>query len=60
MADHFVPFDWADPFNIDDQLSDDERMIRDVARDYAQDKLMPRIVDAYMKEETDPLSLIHI
>ncbi len=54
MADHFVPFDWADPFNIDDQLSDDERMIRDVARDYAQDKLMPRIVDAYMKEETDP------
>jgi glutaryl-CoA dehydrogenase len=54
MADHFVPFDWADPFNIDDQLSDDERMIRDVARDYAQDKLMPRVVDAYMKEETDP------
>jgi glutaryl-CoA dehydrogenase len=54
MADHFVPFDWTDPFNIDDQLSDDERMIRDTARAYAQDKLMPRVADAYMKEETDP------
>ena len=54
MADHFVPFDWADPFNIDDQLTDDERMIRDTARAYAQDKLAPRVADAYMKEETDP------
>jgi glutaryl-CoA dehydrogenase len=54
MAESFVPFDWADPFNLDDQLSDDERMIRDSARAYAQDRLMPRVVDAYMNEETDP------
>jgi glutaryl-CoA dehydrogenase len=54
MAESFVPFDWTDPFNLDDQLSDDERMIRDTARAYAQDKLQPRVVDAYMKEETDP------
>jgi glutaryl-CoA dehydrogenase len=54
MADHFVPFDWADPFNLDDQLSDDERMIRDTARAYAQDRLMPRVETAYMNEETDP------
>ncbi|HEX8420386.1 MAG TPA: acyl-CoA dehydrogenase, partial [Sphingomonas sp.] len=40
-------FDWADPFLLDDQLSEDERMIRDSARAYADDKLAPRIVDAF-------------
>ena len=36
-------FDWADPFLLDDQLSEDERMIRDSAKAYADDKLAPRI-----------------
>ena len=47
-------FDWADPFFLDDQLEDDERMIRDSARAYAQDKLAPRIIDAFANETTDP------
>jgi glutaryl-CoA dehydrogenase len=47
-------FDWADPFLLDDQLSEDERMIRDTARAYAQDKLAPRIIDAFQHETTDP------
>ena len=46
-------FDWEDPFLLDQQLSDDERMIRDTARAYAQDKLQPRIVDAYQNETVD-------
>jgi glutaryl-CoA dehydrogenase len=47
-------FDWADPFLLDDQLTEDERMIADTARAYAQDKLLPRVVDAYAHERTDP------
>ncbi len=47
-------FDWADPFLLDDQLSEDERMIRDTARAYAQDRLAPRIVEAFQHEHTDP------
>ncbi|MEG3122875.1 acyl-CoA dehydrogenase [Sphingomonas sp. GB1N7] len=46
-------FDWADPFLFDDQLEDDERMIRDTARAYAQEKLAPRIIDAFANETTD-------
>ncbi len=47
-------FVWEDPFLIEDQLSDDERMIRDTARDFARDRLLPGIVEAYAKETTDP------
>ncbi|WP_343528897.1 acyl-CoA dehydrogenase [Sphingomonas sp.] len=47
-------FDWADPFLLDDQLTDDERMIRDTARAYAEDRLAPRIIDAFANEHTDP------
>lgn len=47
-------FDWADPFLLDDQLTDDERMIRDAARAYAQDRLQPRVIKAYAEEHTDP------
>ena len=47
-------FDWEDPFFLDDQLSEDERMVRDAARAYAQDKLQPRVIDAYRDEVTDP------
>jgi glutaryl-CoA dehydrogenase len=46
-------FNWADPFDIESQLSEDERQVRDTARDYAQDKLMPRVLDAYRNEKFD-------
>ncbi len=46
-------FDWADPLLLDDQLTDEERMIRDSARAYAQERLLPRIADAYLHETTD-------
>jgi glutaryl-CoA dehydrogenase len=47
-------FDWADPFLLDDQLEDDERMIRDSARAYAHDRLAPRAIEAFATERTDP------
>jgi glutaryl-CoA dehydrogenase len=47
-------FDWSDPFLLDDQLTDDERMIRDAARAYAQDRLQPRVIEAFAREHTDP------
>ena len=47
-------FDWQDPFRLDDQLTEDERMLRDGARAYAQDRLQPRIIAAYRDEQTDP------
>jgi glutaryl-CoA dehydrogenase len=47
-------FDWADPFLLDGQLTDDERMIRDSAAAYAGEKLAPRIVAAFQDEVTDP------
>jgi glutaryl-CoA dehydrogenase len=43
-------FRWDDPFRLEDQLSEEERLIRDTARDYCQDKLMPRIVEANRHE----------
>ena len=43
-------FNWEDPFCMDDQLSDDERMIRDTARSYAKDKLLTRVRQAYRDE----------
>jgi glutaryl-CoA dehydrogenase len=46
-------FVWDDPLLLEDQLTDDERMIRDTARAYAQEKLLPRIVEAYATEKTD-------
>ncbi|HMO30045.1 acyl-CoA dehydrogenase [Enterovirga sp.] len=47
------PFVWDDPLLLNEQLTGDERMIRDTARSYAQDKLLPRAVDAYAHERTD-------
>lgn len=47
-------FAWEDPFLLNDQLNEDERMIRDTARDFAQDKLLPKVIDAYAKETIDP------
>src|SRR5579872_5195489 len=48
-----VNFQWDDPFLLDDQLTEDERMIRDTARAYAQDKLLPRVTKAYLEEKVD-------
>ena len=46
-------FGWADPFRLEDQLSDVERMIRDTARDYCQSRLMPRVLQAARDENFD-------
>src|ERR1700749_3501354 len=47
------PFDWEDPFFLDDQLTEEEIAIRDAARDYCQDKLMPRVLEANRHERFD-------
>ena len=46
-------FNWEDPFSIETQLSEDERMMRDAAKAYAQDRLQPRVIAAFRDEETD-------
>ncbi|KWE61043.1 acyl-CoA dehydrogenase [Burkholderia ubonensis] len=46
-------FHWDDPLLLDQQLTEDERMVRDAARAYAQDKLAPRVTDAFRHERTD-------
>jgi len=48
------PFVWDDPFLFDDQLSEEERMIRDTAKSFAEQELSPVIEEAYMREETNP------
>ena len=47
-------FDWEDPFRLNDQLSEEERMLRDAARAFAQEKLQPRVIAAFREETTDP------
>jgi glutaryl-CoA dehydrogenase len=46
--------DWQDPFLLEQQLTDEQRMVRDSARQYAQNKLQPRVQNAFRKEQTDP------
>jgi glutaryl-CoA dehydrogenase len=53
VKDAEAKFKWDDALLLDDQLTEDERMIRDTARAYAQDKLLPRVIDAYLNEKTD-------
>jgi glutaryl-CoA dehydrogenase len=53
MADDRAAFVWDDPFLLDDQLSEDERMIRQTARDYAQERLLPRVLTANREERFD-------
>ena len=48
-----APFKWEDPFLLAEQLTEDERMIAETAHAYAQEKLAPRIADAYLQEKTD-------
>jgi glutaryl-CoA dehydrogenase len=47
-------FHWEDPLLLESQLSEEERMVRDSARAYAQTKLLPRVQDAFRHEKTDP------
>ena len=47
-------FVWEDPLLIDQQLTEDERMVRDAARAYCQDKLAPRVLEAFRHEKTEP------
>ena len=47
-------FDWQDPFRMDDQLTEEERLVRDTAHAYAQEKLQPRVIEAFREEKTDP------
>ncbi len=48
-----APFDWEDPLGIESELTEEERMVRDTARDYAQEKLFPRVLMAYRHETFD-------
>ncbi len=48
-----LPFDWADPFALDAQLSDEERLVRDTAESYAREKLQPRVTEAFLDEDFD-------
>ncbi|MFM6832535.1 MAG: acyl-CoA dehydrogenase family protein, partial [Novosphingobium sp.] len=49
-----VHFNWEDPFNLEGQLDDDERMIRDAAHGFAQSELQPRVIKAYSDEIDAP------
>ena len=47
-------FNWEDPMALDSLLTEEERMIQETARQYAQEKLMPRIIESYNEEKEDP------
>ena len=47
-------FNWESPLLLDQQLTEDERMVADAARQYCQDKLAPRVLEAFRHEKTDP------
>jgi glutaryl-CoA dehydrogenase len=47
-------FDWADPFRLEDQLTEEERLIQATARGYTQEKLAPRVLEAFRHQRTDP------
>jgi glutaryl-CoA dehydrogenase len=46
-------FNWIDPLLVDQQLTSEERMVRDAALAYCQDKLMPRVLESFRHERTD-------
>src|SRR5947209_13512633 len=48
-----APFSWEDPLDLEGELSEEERMVRDTARGYAQDRLFPRVLTAYREERFD-------
>ena len=49
-----APFTWDDPFLLEDQLGEEERMIRDAAAGFASEQLLPRVEKAYLEETTEP------
>ena len=51
---NWTKLNWEDPFELDNQLNDEQRMVRDSARQYAQAQLLPRVKEAFRHEETDP------
>ncbi len=53
-AKQWQKIDWQDPFLLEQQLTEEQRMIRDSARQYAQEQLLPRVQQAYREESTDP------
>lgn len=53
-ATHWTRLNWEDPFELDAQLTEEQRMVRESARQYAQDRLAPRVTAAFRNEETDP------
>ena len=53
-AASWASFNWEDPFRLEQQLTDDERLVMDTARQYAQEQLAPRVQEAYRDETTDP------
>jgi glutaryl-CoA dehydrogenase len=53
-ATTWASFNWEDPFRLEQQLTDDERLVMDTARQYAQEQLAPRVQEAYREEKTDP------
>ena len=53
QTNHGAAFDWSDPMLLNNQLTQEERLIRDTARDFSQDKLMPRVLDANRNEVFD-------
>ena len=53
-APDMAKFDWEDPLRLEDQLSEDERMLRDAARTFADTALAPKVIDAYREETSDP------
>jgi glutaryl-CoA dehydrogenase len=53
MSDVRAQFVWDDPFQLEDQFTEEERMIRDTAREYAQEKLFPRVISANREERFD-------
>lgn len=53
-ASKWSKFNWQDPFLLEDQITDEERLVRDTARQYAREKLQPRIQQAFRDETTDP------
>lgn len=54
VATHWTKLNWEDPFELDAQLTEEQRMVRESARQYAQDRLAPRVTAAFRSEETDP------
>ena len=53
-------FEWEDPLDLESELTEEERMVRDTARGFAQDYLMPRVIEAYAQEKYDPTIMLEM